>query len=119
MSPCNRIHSPNRNPCPTNPPAYDTTYTAVGTNRSEITIPNPSDCTALHTGRPTPNRFRRVRSHTKERRTAVAIPVNPDHFVAIAAPNAPPAASRQGRNNGSGDRRRTAAGGGAGGGRGR
>ena len=105
MSPCNRIHSLNRNPCSTNHPAYDTTYTAVGTNRSEITIPNPSDCTALHTGRPTPNRFRRVRSQMTETRTAVAIAVSPDHFVATAAPNAPPAASRQGRNSGSGNPR--------------
>src|SRR3990170_4046278 len=113
MSPCNRIHSPNRNPCSTNHPAYDTTYTAAGTNRSEITTPNPSDCTALHNGRPTPNRLRRVRSHTKQRSTAVAIPVIPDHLVAIADPNATPAANRQGRNSGSGNRRRTSAGAGA------
>src|SRR5947209_2847314 len=51
-----------------------------------------------------PSRRRRVVSQIAQRISAPRIPVTPDHFVAIAAPNAAPAANLHGRQTGDGTR---------------
>src|SRR6185503_20571289 len=69
------------------------------------TNPNPSVVIVFAIGFDTPYRLRRITSHRNPRAIAVTTAVSPDHFVAIAAPPAAPAAKRYGLHNGAGSRR--------------
>src|SRR6478736_888281 len=77
-------------------------YTATGTNRKAITMPRDSRAIARPSA-PAHERspwWRRAVSHMSTMITAANRAIAPDHFTDAAAPNAAPAASRQGRRTG-------------------
>src|ERR671911_2293220 len=76
----------------------------AGVTSSARTKPNPSVVIVVTIGFDVPNRLRRRTSHRNPSAIAVTKAVSPDHFVAIAAPPAAPAANRYGRQRGVGRR---------------
>src|SRR6476660_311140 len=79
-----------------------TMYTATGTNRKAITMPSNSRAMARPSApaQERSPRWRRAVSHMSAMITAANSAIAPDHFTEAAAPNAAPAASRQGRTTG-------------------
>src|SRR5215813_12130597 len=82
-------------------------YTIAGVIASASTSPNPSVVSVRMNGDFIPKRLRRTTSQPNPSRAAVMTAVMPDHFVAIAAPPAAPAANRYGRHSGAGSSRLT------------